>query len=140
MRLVFTSDNHKWTDTMTDIQWDAPAHLMRVTRFTTAEPAEEVVGQGTLMELVGTVLEMAPDAQGDLLLRAAGRDWTQEFDTDAIRELAARPEFTGAMPRYDTAQLRDDPDRAEQRDVLLPENDFSEAVRQPGEPATGGAL
>ena len=96
---------------MTDIQWDSPAHLMRVTRFDTAEPMEEPVAQGTLTELVGAVLKMGPDGEQELLIRAAGPDWSQEFDEDAIRELAARPEFTGALPQFDTARLRDDANR-----------------------------
>lgn len=120
---------------MTDIQWDARAHLMRVTAFDTAEPIETLEGEGTLAELVGAVLEMNPMQQTGLLIRAAGAGWAQEFDLDAIRELAARPEYTGAMARYDTARLRQDPDRQEQLGELLPETELSEAVRQPG----GGA-
>ena len=117
---------------MTDIQWDGPAHLMRVTRFDTAEPAEELVAQGTLMELVGAVLEMGPAHERGLLIRATGPSWTQEYDEDAIRELAGRPEYTGALPQFDTARLREDPDRQEAKDVLLPETALSEAVRQSG--------
>lgn len=97
---------------MPDIQWDSEASLMRVVDFATADPMEALVARGTLYELVGQVLEMPADAQDGLLIRAAGPDWTEEFDSDAIRELAARPEFTGARGAYDTADLPEDPDRA----------------------------
>lgn len=96
---------------MPDIQWDSEASLMRVTGYATADATEELVARGTLLELVGEVLEMPAGQQDGLLLRAAGPDWTQEFDSDAIRELAARPEFTGAHGAFDTADLPDDPDR-----------------------------
>jgi hypothetical protein len=104
---------------MTDIQWDSPASLMRVTRFDTADPQEELVGRGTLMELVGAVLEMPPAAQDGLLLRAAGPDWLQEYDRDAIHELATRPEFSGAANRWDTANLRDDQDVREEVETMV---------------------
>lgn len=97
---------------MPDIQWDSEASLMRVTAFATADTQEELVARGTLIELVGQALEMPADVQDGLLLRAAGPDWVQEYDGDAIRELAARPEYTGARGAYDTADLTDDPDRA----------------------------
>lgn len=96
---------------MPDIQWDSEASLMRVTAFaTTQESREELVARGTVYELVGGFLELPTAQQEGLLLRAAGPGWTQEFDTDAIRELAARPEYTGARGAYDTADLPDDPD------------------------------
>jgi hypothetical protein len=96
---------------MPDIQWDSQASLMRVTALATSdESQEDLVARGTLHELVGAFVELAPVQQKGLLLRAAGRDWTQEFDSDAIRELAARPEFTGAYGDYDTAERADDPD------------------------------
>ena len=81
---------------MTDIQWDGIASLMRVTSFATADPDEELVARGVRRELVGAFLEMPPADQRGLMLRAAGTDWLQEYDADAIRELAARPEYTGA--------------------------------------------
>ena len=99
---------------MPDIQWDAQASLMRVNVIeTSGDQQEELIARGALSELVGTVLEMAPDQQRGLLLRAAGPDWTEEYDSDAIRELAARPEFTSAYGDFDTAALSDDPDRRE---------------------------
>jgi hypothetical protein len=73
----------------------APASLMRVTALGTAgENHEELIARGALFELVGTVLEMPPAEQRGLLLRVASSDNTDEYDIDAIRELAARPEFT----------------------------------------------
>lgn len=101
---------------MPDIQWDAQASLMRVTEFATADPQEELLARGTLLELVGAALEMPAARQDGLLLRAAGPDWVQEYDGDAIRELAARPEYTGAHGAFDTADLPEDPDRAEAGD------------------------
>ena len=89
---------------MPDIQWDGEASLMRVTTFSTADPQEA---------LVGVALEFVPDEQDGLLIRAAGSDWVQEYDEDAIRELAARPEYTAAHGAYDTADLPSDPDRAQ---------------------------
>jgi hypothetical protein len=99
---------------MPDIQWDGEASLMRVTDFATAEPVEELVARGTLHELVGQVVEMPADQQRGLLIRAAGPDWVEEHDADAIRELAARPEYTAAHGAFDTADRADDADRAEQ--------------------------
>jgi hypothetical protein len=93
---------------MADIQWDSEASLMRVIAFATTDSQEELLARGTLRQLVGTVLAMDPAAQDGLLLRAAGADWTEEFDSDAIRELAARPEFTGAAGAFDTAEREDD--------------------------------
>ncbi|SFR80817.1 hypothetical protein [Sphingomonas jatrophae] len=88
-----------------DIPWDNEASLMRVVPFETAEPMEELVARGTLHELVGQVLEMPADAQRNLLLRASGPDWTEEYDSQTIRELAARPEYTSAHGAFDTADL-----------------------------------
>ncbi|WP_116091986.1 hypothetical protein [Sphingomonas crusticola] len=94
---------------MPDIQWDSEASLMRVTpAATSAEIFEELVARGTLYELVGAFLELPPEQQDGLLLRAAGQDWTEEYDSDAIRELAARPEYIGVYGAYDTADPRED--------------------------------
>ncbi len=85
------------------------ASLMRVTRIDTADDMfEELVARGTLYELVGTFLELPPSQQEGLMLRAAGPDWTEEFESEAIRELAARPEYTGVYGAYDTADPRED--------------------------------
>jgi hypothetical protein len=101
---------------MPDVQWDSDASLMRVTNFeTTPDSVEELISRGTVRDLVGAFLELPLSRQRGLLLRAVGPDWTQEFDSSAIRELAARPEYTGANGDYDTADLIDDPDVHEVR-------------------------
>ena len=75
---------------MPDVQWDNDASLMRVTNFeTTPDNVEELIARGTVHDLVGVFLKMPLNRQRGLLLRAAGSDWTQEFDSSAIRELAA---------------------------------------------------
>ena len=104
---------------MTKIQWDSEASLMRVVTFSTTEPDEQLIGRGVLHELVGTFLEMKPAEQRGVLLRAAGPTWLQEFDEDAIRELAARPEYTGGHGAFDTADLADDPEASEEIDVMV---------------------
>lgn len=77
-----------------DIQWDSPATLSRVTEFeTTDETMEEPVARGSLRELVAQVLAMPADAQAGLLIRSAGPGWSRDYDSNAIRELAAREEF-----------------------------------------------
>lgn len=98
---------------MPDIQWDHVASLMRVTAFATAEPSEELVARGTVRELVGQAVALPVPEQDGLLIRAAGPGWTAEYDEPTIRELAARPEFTGARGAWDTAGRIDDPDTAE---------------------------
>jgi hypothetical protein len=104
---------------MTDIQWDSEASLMRVIPFATTDSQEELVGRGTLRELVGAFLEMPPAEQRSLLLRASGATWLQEYDESSIRELAARPEYTSAHGDFDTADLADDPERQEEIDVMV---------------------
>jgi hypothetical protein len=98
---------------MPDIQWDNPASLMRVSTFATADPQEELLARGTVRELVGAALEMPSERHDELLLRAAGPDWVEEFDGDAIRELAARPEYTSAHGADDTVDRPDDQDTRE---------------------------
>lgn len=112
---------------MPDIQWDAPASLMRVIDFATTEDTEELVARGTLHELVGQVLELPADQQQGLMIRAVGPDWVEEHDADAIRELAARPEFTAAHGAFDTADLSDDADRKRMapEDEAVIDNDTS---------------
>ena len=116
------------------IQWDNEASLMRVTRFATADDAEELVARDTLRELVGAVLEMSPAEQAGLMIRAAGPDWTEEHDLDAIRELAARPEYTGAAGAFDTANLASDDDRAEVTDETPVAHGPSGTPADPPEP------
>jgi hypothetical protein len=99
---------------MPHIPWDREASLMRVTRFeTSGESREELVARGTLRQLIGIVLELSPDRWQGLLLRSAGSDGAQEYDSAAIRELASRPEYTGAHGAYDTADRADDGDNRE---------------------------
>ena len=86
---------------MAKIHWDASASLMRVIAFDTADSSEELIGRGTLQELVSSVLDFDPAEQRGLLIRTVGADWTQEFDTDAIRELAARPGLTSAFGKFE---------------------------------------
>ena len=96
---------------MADIHWDHEASLMRVTSVETAGDAfEEWIARGTLREMVGRFLEVSPGQQEGLLLRASGADWNEEYDSDAIRELAERPEYTGAYGAYDTAEPGEDTD------------------------------
>ena len=83
---------------MSDIPWSHEATLVRTTGG-----GEQVEAQGILHQLVGAFLEMQPDQQRGLSLRAAGADWSREYDEATIRELAARPEFTGAEGFMDTA-------------------------------------
>ena len=113
---------------MTSIQWDSEASLMRVTTFSTAEPQEELVGRGILHELVGAFLEMPRAEQKGLLLRAAGPTWLQEFDEDAMRELAGRPEYTSAHGAFDTADLSDDPELEEEIDVMVTPDGATDAT------------
>jgi hypothetical protein len=125
---------------MTKIQWDSEASLMRVVTFSTTEPEEELVGRGVLHELVGTFLEMSPAEQRGMLLRAAGPSWLQEFDEDAIRELAARPEYTGAAGAFDTSDLADDPEASEEIDVMVSADGSTDAVAdRSGDAAHGTA-
>ena len=104
---------------MPDIQWDSQASLMRVYRFKSTDAEETLVGRGTLRALVGLVLAMGADEQQGLMLRAAGPDWVEEFDSDAIRELAARPEYTGVDGEYDSVDRDTDAERTVDDDAVL---------------------
>ena len=99
---------------MADIAWDSEASLMRVIPFATTDSQEERLGHGTLRDLVGQVLAMAPADQDGLLLRTTSADTVEEYDSDAIRELAARPEYTGAYGDFDTADDADDIEGSEE--------------------------
>jgi hypothetical protein len=87
---------------MSNIPWEHEASLLRMT-----SAGEEVVGRGVLHQLVGGFLELPPERQRGLAIRASGPNWTREFDEWTIRELAARPEYTsaygGADSKSDTA-------------------------------------
>lgn len=115
---------------MADIQWDSEASLMRVTDFATTDAQEELVGRGALRELVGAFLEMNPSEQAGLLIRGAGPDWLQEYDESGIRELAAHPEYTAAHGAFDTADLNDDPEAAEEIDTLVSESGSSDGAAE----------
>ena len=81
---------------MSNIPWEHEASLMRMT-----SAGEEVVRRGLLYELVGGFMELSPERQRGLAIRASGPDWTREFDEWTIRELAARPEYAGVYGRAD---------------------------------------
>ncbi|MDB5719261.1 MAG: hypothetical protein JWM38_2688 [Sphingomonas bacterium] len=125
---------------MTNIQWDSAASLMRVIRFDTNDDQEELVGRGVLRELVGAFLEMPPAEQRGLLLRAAGPSWLQEFDEAAIRELAARPEYTSAHGAFDSADLPEDPETGEEIESLVtPDGASDGSAERLGDAAHGTA-
>jgi hypothetical protein len=96
---------------MTDIPWDHQASLIRA-----AGAGEQLVRHGILHQLVSGFLELSPEGQSGLLIRASGPDWTCEFDEASIRELAARPDFTGAFGRDDSEREPDDLDLTEAED------------------------
>lgn len=87
---------------MRDIPWNHEAHLLRRTGG-----GQAVEGRGVLHELVGAFLEMSPEQQHGLSIRVAGPDWSDEYDEATIRELAARPEYTGAHGAFDTVDRPD---------------------------------
>ena len=97
---------------MSDIPWNHEASLIR----TTGAGDEELVRHGILQQLVEGFLELAPEAQRGLLLRAAGPDWCREWDEAQIRELAAKPEATGAFGRWDSETDPDEPAMIEPED------------------------
>lgn len=105
---------------MNDIPWNHEASLIRRTGG-----GEAVEGQGILRQLVGGFLEMSPDQQHGLFIRASGPDWAAEYDEAAIRELAAHPEYTGAYGRYDSASDPDEPALADEADETLVESGVS---------------
>ena len=88
-----------------EIPWNHQARLLRTTGA-----GEESVATGVLEQLVAGFLEHPPEQQNALVLRASGPDWACEWNAEEIRELAARPEFTGAFGRWDSAR---DPDSAD---------------------------
>jgi hypothetical protein len=96
---------------MSDIPWNQEASLIRTTGA-----GEELVRHGILQQLVEGFLELAPDRQDGLLLRAAGPDWCREWDAAQIRELAAKPEATGAFGRWDSETDPNEPDMTEAED------------------------
>jgi hypothetical protein len=93
--------------------WDQPATLLRRTGA-----GEEVEAQGILHQLVGSFLEMAPEQQQGLYIRVTGGGDSHTFDEAAIRELAAHPDFTGAIGTRDTIGDGDEPDLRDAPDEL----------------------
>jgi hypothetical protein len=81
---------------MMDIPWEREGSLLRGS-------GEAPVTRGTLRELVGIFLEMAPEARRGAAIRVAGPDWTCEYGDAEIRELAARPEYSAALGRWDSS-------------------------------------
>ena len=107
---------------MTVIAWDQEGSM---TRSTAA--GEELVMRGALRELVAGFLAMKSDEQRGVAIRVAGPDWTREYIDAEIRELAARPEYSGADGRADNDA--DAPDRREPADPVLVEEGISGSSR-----------
>jgi hypothetical protein len=103
-----------------DIPWQ---HEASMTRNTGA--GDELVSRGVLHQLVGAFLEMPAEQQRGAAIRVAGPDWTREYIDEEIRELAARPEFTGATGRWDSMTDPDEPDHDEQAQGLIVESGIS---------------
>jgi hypothetical protein len=101
---------------MSNIPWEHEASLLRMT-----SGGEEVVRRGVLHQLVGGFLELPPERQRGLAIRASGPNWTREFDEWTIRELAARPEYTGAYGRADSESDTDEPDFSDASEETLME-------------------
>jgi hypothetical protein len=89
---------------MSNIPWEHEASLLRMT-----SAGEEVVRRGPVHELVRGFLELPPERQRGLSIRASGPTWTRELDEWTIRELAARPEYKSAYGRDDGGRSRNDP-------------------------------
>ena len=85
-----------------DIPWEHEGSMLRST-----SAGEELVARGVLYQLVGSFLQMPPEQQRGVAIRISGPDWTHEYGDAEIRELAARPDSSGAFGRWDTAN---DPD------------------------------
>jgi hypothetical protein len=103
-----------------DIPWEQEGSMLR-----SSAAGEELVARGVLHQLVGAFLEMAPEEQRGVAIRVAGADWTCEYVDAEIRELAARPEFSGAFGRWDSATDPDEPDQTEAGSEVLVEEGIS---------------
>jgi hypothetical protein len=103
-----------------DIPWEHEGSMLRSTAS-----GEELVARGALHQLVGSFLEMNPDQQRGVAIRVAGPDWTREYVDAEIRELAARPEYSGAFGRWDSATDPDEPDQTEAASEVLVEEGVS---------------
>ncbi|MDP8993931.1 MAG: hypothetical protein M3N07_02950 [Pseudomonadota bacterium] len=109
---------------MSDIPWSREASLLRRTGAGMAEEA-----RGTLHQLVGAFIELPPEQQQGLILRTAGPEGALEYQEAEIRELAAKPEFTGAESRWDSDKDRDEPDFGEAPDETAVEEGVSGPAR-----------
>lgn len=99
---------------MDDIPWNHQAHLLR-----RGPDGEVVEGRGVLHQLVGAFLELPPDEQHGLSIRVAGPDWSRDYHEATIRELAARPEYSGGYGRYDSETDPDEPDLGDEPDETV---------------------
>ena len=107
-----------------DIPWEDEGSMLR-----SSPSGEELVMRAPLHQLVGAFLEMDPEQQRGVALRVSGSDWTCEYVDSEIRELAAKPEFTGGYGGYDSARDRDEPDHTEAADPVLVEEGISGSSR-----------
>ena len=107
-----------------DIPWEHEGSMLRST-----SAGEELVGRGVLHQLVGAFLEMPPEQQRGVAIRISGPDWTHEYGDAEIRELAARPEYSGAFGRWDAANDPDEPDHTEAPSEVLVEEGISGSSR-----------
>lgn len=99
-----------------NVPWDSKASLIR-----NYGGGEHIEARGLLHQLVGAFLEMAPAQQNGLAIRVSGEDWTREYSASEIRELAARPEFTGARGAFDTADRDDTAECDVEEDTVVAE-------------------
>lgn len=107
-----------------DIPWDHEGSMLR-----SRPDGEELIARGVLHQLVGSFLEMPPEQQRGVAIRIAGPDWTREYVDAEIRELAARPEYSGAFGRWDSATDPDEPDNSEAASDLIVEEGVSGSSR-----------
>src|SRR3569833_2202239 len=103
-----------------DTPWEHEGSMLR-----SSPSGEELVMRAPLHQLVGAFIEMNPEQQRGVALRVSGPDWTREYIDSEIRELAARPEYTGAYGRYDSESDADEPDHSEAADPVLVEEGIS---------------
>jgi hypothetical protein len=103
-----------------DIPWDKEGSMLR-----SSAAGEELVARGILHQLVGSFLDMSPEQQRGVAIRVGGPDWTSEYGDAEIRELAARPEYTGAAGRWDSTTDADEPDRTDAASGVLVEQGIS---------------
>jgi hypothetical protein len=105
---------------MMDIPWDKDGSMLR-----SSAAGEELVARGVLHQLVGSFLDMGPEEQRGVAIRVVGPDWTCEYGDAEIRELAARPEYTGVAGRWDSTTDPDEPDHKDAASAVLVEQGIS---------------